>query len=134
MATVTVTAAAIRPLQGARTIRLKAGTTLTPGQPVYMTADDTLGLALGDSVGHAGCVGLVVSDSTGAVSFSSGTYVDVLTLGPMTGFLANLTAGVRVYIADDGTLATTVGTIKSIVGIGLNTTDLLVHPHHIAIT
>lgn len=134
MATVTVTALSVRPLQGARTTRLKAGATLTPGQPVYLSGDDTLLLALGNTVGHAACIGLVVSDSTGAVSFSSGTYVDVLTLGPMTGFLANLTAGVRVYVADDGTLSTTVGTIKSIVGIGLNTTDLLVHPHLITLT
>jgi len=129
MADLTITAALVRPLEGCVIRRFTAGEAMTPGQPVYMSGNDTVSLCDASAVATNKCIGLVISNSNGAVSFAAGEKVDVVLYGPVTGFSANLAAGTVVYTDDDaGVLADAAGTKDTMVGIGLNTTTLLVRP------
>ncbi len=79
-------------------------------------------------------IGLVVAGADGAVSFAAGDWVDVVLFGPVEGFATNLAAGTRVYVDDDaGILADAVGTKVTLVGVGLNTTVLLVTPNVVTV-
>jgi hypothetical protein len=134
MADLTITAASVRPLAGCILRRFTAGETLTPGQPVYVSGTNIVSLTVGTALGTAACIGLVVSDSSGAVSFVVGKEVDVVLFGPVTGFATNLAAGTVCYVDDDaGIIADAVGTKVTIVGIGENTTTLLVNPRIIGV-
>ena len=129
MADLTITAASVRPVGHCIIGRYTAGETITPGQPVYVSGNNTVSLTDGSALATAACIGLVVSDSTGATSFASGTEVDVVMFGLVTGFASNLAANTAVYVDDDaGILADAVGTKVCRVGIGKNTTTLLVNP------
>lgn len=129
MADLTITAASVRPLAGCIIRRFAAGETLTPGVAVYVSGNDIVSLADGSAVGTAAAVGVVVSDSSGAVSFAQYTAVDVVLHGPVTGYATNLAAGTVVFVDDDaGILADATGTKTCVVGIGLNTTTMLVNP------
>lgn len=134
MADLTVTVANVRPLPGCIIRRFKAAATLTPGQPVYVSANDTVDLADASALPGATCIGLVVAGADGAVSFAAGDWVDVVLFGPVEGFATNLAAGTRVYVDDDaGILADAVGTKVTLVGVGLNTTVLLVTPNVVTV-
>ena len=130
MADLTITAASVRPVGHCIIRRFTAGETITPGQPVYVSANNTVSLADGNaSLATAACIGLAISNSNGAVSFSSGEEIDVVLFGVVEGFATNLAAGTAVFVDDDaGVLADAVGTKVCRVGIGLNTTMLLVNP------
>ncbi|MFA4972553.1 MAG: hypothetical protein WC683_08050 [bacterium] len=129
MADLTITAASVRPVGHCLIGRFTAGATLTPGQPVYLSGNDTVSLTDGSALTTAACIGLVVSNSNGAVSFSSGEEVDVVMFGLVTGFATNLAANTAVYVDDDaGVLADAVGTKVCRVGIGKNASTLLVNP------
>lgn len=125
----TVTAANVRPVGHCIIGRFTAGATLTPGQPVYISANDTVALSQGDTVAKAACIGLVISDSTGATSFASGTEVDVVMRGHVTGFTANVSANSAAFVSDvAGVMNTTKGTKVCRVGIGKNASTLYVNP------
>jgi hypothetical protein len=80
------------------------------------------------------CIGLVVANGSGAVSFASGDMVDVVLFGPVTGFATNLAADTLVHTDDDpGVLADAAGTKDTIVGIGLSTSVLLVRPQIVSL-
>jgi hypothetical protein len=129
MADLTITAANVRPVGHCIIKRYTAGETLTPGQPVYISANNTVSLTDGSALTTAACIGLVISDSSGAVSFASGVEVDVVLFGVVNGFATNLAANTAVFVDDDaGVLADGVGTKVCRVGIGVNTTMLLVNP------
>jgi hypothetical protein len=129
MADLTITAANVRPLEGCIIRRFTAGEAMTPGQPVYMSAANTVSLCDASAVATNGCIGLVVSNHNGAVSFAEGDPVDVVLYGPVTGFATNLAAATVVYTDDDaGILADAAGTKDTVVGIGLSTSVLLVRP------
>lgn len=129
MADLTIAAASVRPLEGCIIRRFTAGEAMTPGQPVYMSGNNTVSLCDASAVATNKCIGLVVSNSSGATSFAAGEKVDVVLFGPVTGFSANLAADTVVYTDDDaGVLADAVGTKGCMVGIGLNTSTLLVRP------
>ncbi len=129
MADLTITAASVRPVGHCIVRRFTAGATITPGQPVYVSANNTVSLADASALATGACIGLAVSDSDGSTSFSSGDEIDVVLFGVVEGFATNLAAGTRVYVDDDaGVLADAVGTKVCIVGIGLNTPMLLVNP------
>jgi hypothetical protein len=94
-----------------------------------MSDSDTVSLCDASDVTKNFCVGIVVSNSDGAVSFASGEKVDVVLYGPVTGFATNLAANTVVYTDDDaGVLADAAGTKGTMVGIGLSTSVLLVKP------
>jgi hypothetical protein len=129
MADLTITAASVRPVGHCIIGRFTAGETITPGQPVYVSGNNTVSLTDGSALTTAACIGLVVSNSNGAVSFAAGDEVDVVLFGKVTGFATNLAANTAVYVDDDaGVLADAVGTKVCRVGIGVNTTTLLVNP------
>lgn len=129
MADLTITAASVRPIGHCIVKRFTAGETITPGQPVYISGNNTVSLTDGSTLAMAACIGLVISDSSGATSFASGTEVDVVCFGAVNGFATNLAANTAVFVDDDaGVLADGVGTKVCRVGIGLNTTTLLVNP------
>ena len=129
MADLTITAASVRPVGHCIVRRFTAGETITPGQPVYVSGNSTVSLTDGSALTTGACIGLVISDSNGAVSFVSGVEVDVVMFGVVDGFATNLAANTAVYVDDDaGVLSTAAGTKVCRVGIGLNTTMLLVNP------
>ena len=129
MADITVTAASVRPVGQCIVRRFTAGGTITPGQAVRISADDTVVVAQGDTIAHAQVIGLAVSNGEGAVSFSANNVVDVVLRGTVAGFLANVTANGTAYIGDvAGIMTVAVGTEPCRVGIGVNATTLLVNP------
>ena len=129
MADLTVTAASVRPLEGCIIRKYIAGATLTPGQPVYMSGNDTVSPCNAGAVATNKCIGLAVANGSGAVSFSAGSMVDVVLFGPVAGFATNLAADTLVHTGDvAGILADAAGTKDTIVGIGLSATVLLVRP------
>ena len=135
MADITVTAADVRPLPGAKTRRFTAGETITPGQPVYLSASDTVSLADGSSVSTSFAIGIVVGGQDGQTSFAAGEKVDVCYDGPVAGFATNLAYNTLAYVDDDaGIMATTTGTKTTIVGIGLSTAVLLVKPQWVSLS
>ena len=132
MADITLTAASIRPLNGAIVRRGLAGATLTPGQVVYLDGANGWKPADADAVASAQARGVVVSDGSGAVSFASGTNVDIVVLGPVTGF-ASMTAGAAVYVsttagAMDQTKPATAGDYVFEVGWAEAAATLFVNP------
>jgi hypothetical protein len=129
MADVTIVAADVRPLPGCIIRPFKAGETLTPGQPVYISAADTVSLADGSAVATAAAIGLVVACPNGAVTAAAGEWVDVVLFGPVAGFSTNMAAGGRFFVDDDaGVIADTTGTKSCLLGIGLSGSVLLVSP------
>jgi hypothetical protein len=100
MADVTVTAADVRPLPGAVVMRFNAGGTLTPGQAVYVASDGDVEAADADAAASAIVLGIVVAGPNGKVSFSAGERVDVVVLGPVTGF-SGMTPGGHAFVSTD---------------------------------
>lgn len=97
MASVTLTAASIKPLNGAITRRGTAGATLTPGAAVYLdTGSNGWKLADADAQASAMARGIVVSDGVGSTSFASGVAVDIVVFGPVDGF-SGMTVGSNVF-------------------------------------
>jgi len=134
MADVTIVAADIRPLKGCVVKRFAAGGTLTPGQPVYLSAANTVSAADGSAVATAACIGVVIAGPDGAVSFSAGDQVDVVLYGPVAGYSTNMGYGTYFYVDDDaGVIADAAGTKSTIIGIGLDSTTLLVRPQVVSL-
>ena len=96
MASVTVTAADVRPLPGAIVRRYEAGATMTPGDLVYVASDGQVELADIDGAASAQAIGIVVAGPDGKTSFSTGEQVDVVVFGPVAGF-SSLTPGALHY-------------------------------------
>lgn len=134
MADVTVVAALVRPLTGCRTVRFTAGSAMTPGQPVYISGDDTVSLTNGGALGTASCIGVVVGGAAGGAAIASGEEVDVAILGPVTGYSTNMVAGTRFYCKDAaGVIADVAGTKATLIGVGKNATTLFVSPNVVTI-
>ena len=132
MADITLTAASIRPLNGAVVRRGLAGATLTPGQAVYLDGANGWKPADADAVASAQARGVVISDGSGSVSFASGTNVDIVVFGPVTGF-ASMTPGAAVYVsvtagAMDQTAPTAAGDYVFEVGWAESAATLFVDP------
>lgn len=134
MAAVTTTAADIRPLNGALLRRYNAGGTITPGQAAYIAADGDVEAADADAEASALAIGIVISNQNGAVSFPAGTRVDVVVLGPVTGF-ASLTPGAPVYASvtagalDQTPPAGASGDFRFCIGYAESATTIFVQPH-----
>jgi len=133
MANLTVTAADVRPLEGAIVRRYSAGDTVYVGDCVYMgTAGAVLQAAAGTStIGSAIPLGIVVSAPDGGTVAVSGDKVDVVVYGPVAGF-SSLTPGSHVWVsATAGKLAdgqAGSGYYNYIVGIAEATTTVFVRP------
>lgn len=122
MADVTVTAASVRPLTGARTRRGTAGEALTGGQAVYL--DGANGYKKTDDDTPTTCRGVVVQESV-----ASGEEFDMVTDGPVTGF-SGMTPGTSYYISTTaGKIAPTADTTNDVVvGWAESATVLFVNP------
>ena len=116
MATLTVTAAQLRPLDGieARLIPMIANVAVTKGQVVYRIASGTgkAGLARANSVTTAKIVGIATSDAAAGGSF------DALYFGRLVGLdLSGLNPGTTVYLSSgtanavDGAAASDTGNV-----------------------
>ena len=134
---VTVTVGDVRPLQGAVIRRAKATEALAYGDAVYVDS------ATGDlpNVSKAGAAavnallvayGVAVAgnpSNPGATSIALGDQVDVVVLGPVTGY-SSMTPGNTIWLSDTvGRLSTVVGTKSCILGIAETAQTLFVNPH-----
>lgn len=99
MTDISVTAASVRPLNGALIRRGTAGATLTPGQVVYLDGTNGWKPADASAAASAKARGIVVSDGYGSTSFASGQAVDIVFLGPIEGF-ASMTPGASMYVSE----------------------------------
>lgn len=96
MASISLTAANIKPLTGAISRRGTAGATLTPGAFVYLDGANGWKLADADAVASAQGRGVVVADDSGSTSFASGAVVDIVVFGPVAGY-TGMTVGGAVF-------------------------------------
>jgi len=137
MADATFTVASVKPLEGCIIRRFTVGAdTLTPGMSVYVSADNTVAKARGNAFAALlECIGMVVSNASGAVSFATGDTVDVVLFGPVTGGLANIAGGSRFFVSNTagGITQNATGTKVCFFGIGLSTTTILVAPAVISV-
>ena len=131
MADVTISAADIRPLPGCIIRRFTAGGVIGVGQPVYVSANDTVKAADGSAVATAACIGVLVAvggaSPASRIAAASGDPVDVVLFGPVAGYSTNMAAGAYFYVDDDeGVISTAAGTKSTIIGVGLSGSVMLV--------
>ena len=125
MADVTVTAADVRPLNGAVVRRFDAGGTLAIGNAVYIAGDGDVEAADGSAVGTVWAIGIVVATPDGGTAVSAGERADVVVSGPVAGF-SSLTPGALGYVSDTaGAIADAAGTKDTI--MGFNETAAVFH-------
>lgn len=108
MADFSLTAASIRPLNGAIWRPFTLGGSASVGDVVYEASAGTVIKANAAAVATAKAIGIIISIGTGgATSGASGDPCDVVLWGPVTGF-SSLTPGARAYVsaATAGKLAT----------------------------
>lgn len=133
MTDLSVTAADVRPLSGCIIRRFTAGGTINVGSPVALSAAKTVVAADASNYATACAIGVLVATAPNAASTTaaaSGEEVDVVLFGPVAGFTC--TYATLYYVDDDaGVMADAAGSKDCIVGIGLDTETLLVHPQYI---
>ncbi len=133
MADVTVTAALVRPLQGAICLPVVLGGTLVPGEPFYISDKDNgrpvvIRADANVSAAVARNVGVLVAIGGGKATGVIGDVGTGVFLGPVTGF-SSLTPGANYYISDNaGKIADTLATYDRIVGYAMTDTTLFVFP------
>jgi|TARA_Y100000310_G_scaffold220455_1_gene221985 hypothetical protein len=133
MADITVTAADVRPLQGAITRRFTAGGTVAIGDLVYVASDGDVEKADADAAASSIIAGVAVGTPDGGSSASAGEEVDVVVFGPVTGF-SSMTAGPYAFAsttagkAETGAPAAASGDYVGILGIIISATVILVNP------
>lgn len=98
MASITVTAGQVRPLNGARVRRMNAGEAVSPGDSVYINTDSTVLKSDNSTAAKSQSRGIVVSSGcgNGATTYASGERVDVVVDGPVAGF-SGMTPGAVAY-------------------------------------
>jgi len=100
MASVTVNASQVRPLNGASVRRLLAGASLSVGQAVYVHSDGLLRPASATSQQAAQARGVVVGVGTaGKTSAALGEAVDVVTHGAVALGTGDLPEGAALFIS-----------------------------------
>ncbi len=129
MADVTIVPADIRPLPGCIIRRFTAGETMTPGQPVYLSAANTVSLCDATDAATNFCIGVVVAGALGGSTIASGEEVDVVLFGPVAGYSTNMAQNRPFYTDNDaGVIADAAGDKDTVIGWGLSASVLLVHP------
>jgi len=129
VADLTVTAANVRPLDGAVCRGFKLGGAAAPGDCVYVASDGDVEKADANvSLATAAGIGVVVAIQGGKSSGVAGDSVTVCMFGPVAGF-SGLTPGARAYVSDTaGKLSTTAGTAKRCMGFAESATVFFVAP------
>lgn len=100
MASISLTSAQIRPLEGAIVRNYQAGAALTVGYAVYLDSSGYVqhADANGSEAASRGR-GIVVASKDGETSVSSGDRCSVCVFGPVGGY-ASMTPGEPVYVSD----------------------------------
>lgn len=129
-----VTAANVRPLNGAVIRQYDAGGSLTVGNAVYVAADGDVEAADANLAASAQAIGVVVAvkDTTGLTTASAGDAVSVVTFGPVAGF-SSLNEESLQYISETAgaiteTAPSGAGTWSHIIGYAEQSTVLFVMP------
>lgn len=134
MADVTVVPTLVRPVGKCNLRRFTADEAMTPGQPVYISANDSVSLTVGAALATAACIGVVVGGAAGGATIADGEECDVVLLGAVTGYSTNMAAGARLYVDDDaGIISTATGTKVALIGVGINATTMLVMPNVVTV-
>jgi len=135
MADITVVPASVRPLGQCLIRRFTCAEAMTPGQPVYLSANDSVSLADGSAVSTSFCIGVAVAGSAGAATIAVGEEVDVVLYGAVTGYSTNMAVNILLFVDDDaGIISTAVGTKDTQIGIGINASTMLVCPRIIDVS
>lgn len=134
MADISVTAAVVRPLNGAVVRRGTAGGSGNLGAAVYL--DGTNGWKLADADAEASSQGrgvvVGVNGNTALTAFVSGDEIDIVRQGPVAGF-ASMTPGGAVFVsttagAMDQTAPATAGDFPFAIGYAESASVLYVQP------
>lgn len=130
MSAVSLTAANISPLveHGAVVLPYTAAGAITVGQAVYL-ASGGIAVADGDaSKASSRAIGIAVASFDGETSIASGAPVSVCVYGPVAGF-SGMTAGATLWVSDTaGSIDTSNGTYKVVLGYAMNATTIFVAP------
>lgn len=112
MSAVTVTAAKVGVADPKARIRSYiAGVAINGGQAVYIASTGKAGVCTSADATHGQFAGLAIPTKNSAYAAGIGQAVEVVVWGEVEGFdLSGLAYGALVYVADDGTFATTAGT------------------------
>lgn len=129
---VTVTTGDVRPLGGAIIRRAVASATLALGDAVYISSYSgnlpVVTKVAGGAVATANPFGIVVAGAAANTTIAAGEAVDVVTLGPVTGY-SGMTAGNTIWVSDTaGRLSTVVGTKSGVVGVAETPETVYVRP------
>lgn len=129
---VTVTTTDVRPLGGAIVRRAVASATLALGDVVYISSYSgnlpVVTKTAGGAVATANPFGIVVAGAAANTTIAAGEAVDVVTLGPVTGY-SGMTSGNTIWVSDTaGRLSTVVGTKSGVVGVAETPETVYVRP------
>lgn len=125
-----------RPLDTTTVVRRykAAATTITAGEAVYVSANDTVAIADKDTEANAQAIGVALETPTAA-----GQWIDIAVYGAVTGY-SGLTAGKMLWVLDDGGMTETFnggaaangdlasGDFAVRVGYAINATSIFVSP------
>jgi hypothetical protein len=125
MAAVPVTAANVGVASPhARLVNVVGGVALTGGQPVYVDTGGIAQLCKSDNTTHGQFAGIAIPRMNNGYACGVGQACVVCQEGPVEGFdLSGLAYWAQVFVADDGTFASTAGTKSVPVGRVVPTTD-----------
>jgi len=134
MADLTVTAADVRALNGAITVRAVADEAMTVGDAIYVsdTSDGKpkVSKQVGSAIATGNIFGVVTAnavDAAGSTTVADESTIDVTVYGPISGIAG--TAGAFVWGSDTaGKFADAVGTKSCIAGIMLSASVLFLRP------
>jgi hypothetical protein len=129
MTDVSLTAAHIRPLNGAILRHYAAGGALVVGNAGYIASDGDVEKADANVSAATGRgIGVVVESYDGETAIVAGDPCTLCVFGPVSGF-SGLTPGANYYVSDTaGAIADAAGTQSRIIGYAESTTVLFVHP------
>lgn len=127
MANLAVTAANVRPLDGAVTRAFNLGGTLVPGEACYIASDGDIERADANvSAATAGAKGILVALQGGKATGVAGDRGTVVMFGPVAGF-TGLTPGALGYVSNDvGKLEDAAGAFTRIMGYAESATVFFV--------
>jgi hypothetical protein len=129
---VTVVTANVRPLTGAVIRRAVAAEALALGDVVYVSAASgnlpAVSKTNGAAVATGNPFGIVIAGAAANTTIAAAETVDVVTLGPVTGY-TDMTPGNTIWVSDTaGRLSTVVGSKSGVVGVAETAATIYVRP------
>lgn len=129
---VTVTTTDVRPLNGAIVRRAVASAAIALGDVVYISSYSgnlpVVAKTNGGAVATCNPFGIAVAGAMANTSIATGEALDVVVLGPVTGY-SGMTSGNTIWASDTvGRLSTVVGTKSGVVGVAETPETVFVRP------